>query len=69
MKMNERLRKFLLSLAYRTIAVAVIFAVLWVLREISKPALEKVSAVWTKNTDIKRAAELLSELMRMSVPF
>ena len=67
--MNEKVRKFLLSLAYRAIAAVVMFAILWVLQDISVVAFEKVSAVWTKNTDIKKATELLSELVRMSVPF
>lgn len=67
--MDERMKKALMSFGLRCAFATGLFLMLFIIKWTVPEILEKISNVWTKNTDLKKAAELLGELFRESVPF
>lgn len=67
--MDERMKKALMSLGLRCALAAGLFLMLCILKWSAPEITEKISAVWTKNTDLKRAGELFRELFYESLPF
>lgn len=67
--MNEKMKKRLTMLAYQAALALGIFIILFVLDSIAPQLIDKLSSVWTKNTDIKKAGRLLLELSEELIPF
>ena len=56
-------------LAYQAALALGIFIILFVLDSFAPQLIDKLSSVWTKNTDIKKAGRLLLELSEELIPF
>lgn len=67
--MNEKMKKRLTMLAYQAALALGIFIILFVLDSFAPQLIDKLSSVWTKNTDIKKAGRLLLELSEELIPF
>lgn len=67
--MNEKMKKRLTMLAYQAALALGIFIILFVLDSFAPQLIDKLSSVWTKNTDIKKAGRLLIELSEELIPF
>lgn len=67
--MSEKMKKRLTMLAYRAALALGTFIILFVLDSFAPQLLDKLSSVWTKNTDIKKAGRLLLELSEELIPF
>ena len=66
--MNAKVKKMLFSLSYRAAAAAVIFFILFGTKHIFPQIFERISEIWTKNTDFIKAAELLKTLISELLP-
>jgi hypothetical protein len=67
--MSEKMKKRLTMLAYQAALALGIFIILFVVDSFAPQLLDKLSSVWTKNTDIKKAGRLLLELSEELIPF
>lgn len=67
--MSEKMKKRLTMLAYQAALALGTFIILFVLDSFAPQLLDKLSSVWTKNTDIKKAGRLLLELSEELIPF
>lgn len=67
--MSEKMKKRLTMLAYQAALALGIFIILFVLDSFAPQLVDKLSSVWTKNTDIKKAGRLLLELSEELIPF
>ena len=67
--MNEKVKKYLAVILYQAIAAAVIFALLYAVDFFAPDMLEKIDAIWKKNTDLKKAGHLMKEILGELIPF
>lgn len=67
--MSEKMKKRLTMLAYQAALALGIFIILFLLDSFAPQLVDKLSSVWTKNTDIKKAGRLLLELSEELIPF
>ena len=67
--MNEKIRNLLTVTLWQTILMTAVFAVLFAVKYFSPQTIEKISAVWTKNTDFERAFTFVSNLFGELIPF
>ena len=65
--MKERLKKYFLNLSYRTAVAIGLFILVFVLSRTAESIFAKISSVWTKDTDLLKAARLLKELARVLI--
>lgn len=66
---KEKAKKYLTVLAQQTAVAVGIFVILFALSRIMPQVTEKISVIWTKNTDLKRVAQLFLEIFSELVPF
>ena len=67
--MNEKTKRMLMECGYKFTVAAVIFLVILALRFFFPEMAEKVSAIWTKNTDLKKTGALLVKTLKEISPF
>lgn len=67
--MNEKMKKHLMILAYQSAVATGIFIVLFVLNRFVPEVTDKISVIWTKNTDLKKVGRLLYEIVKELMPF
>ena len=67
--MNEKTKKILTAFMYRAIAAGILFLSVSVMLMFFPETAEKVSPVWTKNTDLKKTGLLLLKVFKELVPF
>ncbi len=58
--MNEKTKKYLLSLAVRSAVAIVLFLVIWAV----KGFYPEISRLWTKNMDIQKVVALFREILK-----
>lgn len=66
--MNEKIKKRALECGYKFVIAAVIFLVFLALRYFFPDAAEKISVIWTKNTDLKKTGALLVKIFKEICP-
>lgn len=66
--MNEKIKKRVLECGYRFVIAAVIFLSIMALHYFFPGVSEKISVVWTKNTDLKKTGELLIKIIKEISP-
>lgn len=67
--MNEKMKKSLMMLAYQSALALGIFVVLFVINRFLPQVTDKISVIWTKNTDLKKVGQLLLEISKELIPF
>ena len=67
--MNDKLKEFLILTAYRAVAAAVILIVIAAINFLTPDITQRISRLWTQNTDFKKVMELLSETAKELAPF
>lgn len=67
--MNEKTKKHLIILAYQSVLALGLFLLLFVLSRFAPQLTEKISVIWTKNTDLKKAARLFADILKELLPF
>lgn len=67
--MDEKVKKALMSFSMRASIAALLFGVLCIVKWASPALFDKCSAVWTKNTDLKKTGALLIQLLKEVIPF
>lgn len=65
--MKEKAKKLLLSLSYRTAVAAGLFLLAFVLNRTAEGLFRKISVIWTKETDLLKAAEIFKELVKVLI--
>jgi hypothetical protein len=66
--MQEKTKKWLLSLAVRTAVAILIFAVVFIVCKIFPPSLKVIRPLWTKSMDIQKIGTLLKEVLKEALP-
>ena len=66
--MNEKAKKLFMECGYKFVIAAVIFLVILALRFFFPETAEKVSVIWTKNTDLKKTGALLVKIFKEICP-
>lgn len=67
--MKEKTKKYLIMLAYRTAFAIGIFIILFVIGLFASGFIEKLSPVWTKNINIRKAGGFFLSLLKEIFPF
>ncbi|MBQ8807968.1 MAG: hypothetical protein IJZ81_01515 [Clostridia bacterium] len=67
--MNEKTKKYLVITAYQALAALGIFLVLFVIDKLAPRITDKLGVIWSKNTDLKRTAQLMRAFMKELLPF
>ena len=67
--MSEKIKKLLTITLWQTILMTAVFIVLYAVKYFSPHTIEKISAIWTKNTDFERAFTFVSNLFEELIPF
>lgn len=67
--MNEKVKKLLMEYGYKTLVAAVILLAVFALRFFFPDTAEKISIIWTKNTDLKKTGALLVKTFKEISPF
>lgn len=67
--MNENTKKYLIALSYRTAFALGLFLLLFVLSKAAPGLTEKISLIWTKNINLEKMEELLSQFVKELFPF
>ena len=67
--MNDKLKDFLILMAYRAAMAAVILIVIAGINFLTPHMMQNISRVWTQTTDFKKVIELLSETAKELAPF
>ena len=66
--MNEKIKKVLTELFYKTLVAAAILLIVFALRFFFPDTAEKISVIWTKNTDLKKTGALLVKTFKEICP-
>ena len=66
--MQEKIKKYLLSLAVRSAVAILIFAAVFAVCKIFPEVLKAVQPVWTKSMDIQKIGRLLKEAFVEALP-
>lgn len=67
--MNEKIKKILTVLVYQSVAAVVLFLAVSGTLMFFPEIAEKITPVWTKNTDLKKTGLLLLKVFKELVPF
>lgn len=67
--MNEKTKKIFTVLMYRAIAAGILFLAVAATLMFFPETAEKISPVWTKNTDLKKTGVLLLNVFKELIPF
>ena len=67
--MKEKAKKYLIMLAYRTAFAIGIFIILFVIGLFASGFIEKLSPVWTKNINIRKAGGFFLSFLKEISPF
>ena len=67
--MSEKIKKQLIILAYQAVFAAGMFLFILAMRHFAPELTEKISVIWTKNTDLKKVGRLLLEAGDELLPF
>lgn len=67
--MNDKRKYFLILTAYRAAIAAVILVVMLMLDFFAPRTVEKISCVWTQNTDFKKVTQLIAQTAKEMIPF
>ena len=66
--MQEKAKKYFLSLAVRAAVAAVIFAILFIINRIFPRLIDVVRPVWAKSMDIQKIGVLLKTVLNEALP-
>ena len=67
--MDKKVKKALMSFTMRASIAALLFGALCIMKWASPALFDKCSAVWTKNTDLRKTTALLLQLLKEIIPF
>ena len=67
--MNDKIKKILIITLCQAAIMAAVFAILLAVNFFSPQTIDKISAIWTKTTDVERALGLASKLLEELIPF
>ena len=67
--MNENTKKYLITLSYRAAFSLGLFLLLFSLGKLMPELTEKISLIWTKNINLEKMEELISEFIKELFPF
>lgn len=67
--MKEKTKKYLIQAAYKTLFAAGIFLILFLIGVFSPGIIGKISPVWTKSINIRKAGKLFLNFLKEIFPF
>ncbi len=67
--MKEKTKKYLVMLAYRTLFAIGIFIILFIIGLFASGFIEKLSPVWTKSINIRKAGGFFLNFLKEISPF
>ena len=67
--MNEKTKKYLIVLAYRTAVSIGLFLIIFITGVFAPSFIDKISPLWTKSIDFQKVGKLFCELFGELFPF
>lgn len=67
--MEERTKKVMMSFIWQCVICASLFLIMIALKRVMPEVFNKLSAIWTKSTDLKKTGGLLIKLFKEIIPF